>query len=300
MTMSDVNSVCERIHSLVQMSGLHFNINQTPWSSYITIRRKFVSPGSYDVKTMCTESVVMEQLKEKIKQLEHKLAGAEFQLEELEEKFANEQEKHEKTINLLNSKIDTLEKDKKLKEEIIQNTNTHFNTKVSDLDSKVEEFEAPKKEGFKSEKKALKKQKQKLLKEAVKNSMEPENKDVNQNNIVNDTDLSGNKESPSLPEPNHSPYKQCSPTRRVPATPLRRCTPATPPSPHTPTSLPPSSSRSSSQTLSCYFEAAAPELVQNLAGTEETFITTDYIKSISKLSLAPRQRKNNISSKGPV
>ena len=144
MTMSDVNSVCERIHSLVQMSGLHFNINQTPWSSYITIRRKFVSPGSYDVKTMCTETVVMEQLKEKIKQLEHKLAGAEFQVEELQEKFANKQENHEKTINLLNSKIDTLEKDKKLKEEIIQNTNTHFNTKS---------LKCPKKKGLRQRKK---------------------------------------------------------------------------------------------------------------------------------------------------
>ena len=32
-----------RIHDAVQRSGLHFVINQTPFSSYITIRRKFTS-----------------------------------------------------------------------------------------------------------------------------------------------------------------------------------------------------------------------------------------------------------------
>ena len=42
---NEANIACDRIHNLIQKSGLHFIINQTPWSSYITIRRKFVTPG---------------------------------------------------------------------------------------------------------------------------------------------------------------------------------------------------------------------------------------------------------------
>ena len=82
LSISDVNSACDRIHSLVQMSGLHFIINQTPWSSYITIRRKFVNPGAYDVtKTKPTEPAIIDQLKERNKNLELKVAELEYHLE---------------------------------------------------------------------------------------------------------------------------------------------------------------------------------------------------------------------------
>ena len=40
-----VNSMCNSIHNLIQSSGLHYVINQTPWSSYITIRKKFIDPN---------------------------------------------------------------------------------------------------------------------------------------------------------------------------------------------------------------------------------------------------------------
>ena len=40
-----VNSMCNSIHSLIQSSGLHYVINQTPWSSYITLRKKFIDPN---------------------------------------------------------------------------------------------------------------------------------------------------------------------------------------------------------------------------------------------------------------
>ena len=43
MTMADVDSTLTRIHDVIQKSGLHFVITQTPWSSYITIRRKFTN-----------------------------------------------------------------------------------------------------------------------------------------------------------------------------------------------------------------------------------------------------------------
>ena len=95
MCISDVNTVCDKIHNLVQMSGLHFVINQTPWSSYITIRRKFVNPGAYDVKVKSPETVVTNQLRERNKELEHKLAEVELALAEIEEEFTTEKEKYD-------------------------------------------------------------------------------------------------------------------------------------------------------------------------------------------------------------
>ena len=40
--------------------------------------------------------------------------------------------------------------------------------------------------------------------------------------------------------------------------------------------------------VSCYFVDAAPDLIE---GTTEHFVTTEYIKNISKFSLVPRQRR---------
>ena len=93
----------------------------------------------------CTDNVVMDQLKDINKRPEHKMAGVGIELVELEETFANEKEKHQQTIKLLNSQIDTLKKEKDLKDEIIQNINAHFNTKVSDLNTQVVELKVLKK-----------------------------------------------------------------------------------------------------------------------------------------------------------
>ena len=82
-----------------------------------------MSPGGYNVNTKCTDNVVVDQLKDINKRPEHKMAGVGIELVELEETFANEKEKHQQTINLLNSQIDTLKKEKDLKDEIIQNIN---------------------------------------------------------------------------------------------------------------------------------------------------------------------------------
>ena len=109
ISYSDVNKVCDEIHNLVQMSGLHFVINQTPWSSYITIRRKFVSPGACNVKLKSPETVVTNELKERKEQLEHKPADVEFTLAEIEEAFNNEKEKYKKSVDNLQSKINALE-----------------------------------------------------------------------------------------------------------------------------------------------------------------------------------------------
>ena len=37
--------MCNSIQNLIQSSGLHYVINQTPWSSYITLRKKFIDPN---------------------------------------------------------------------------------------------------------------------------------------------------------------------------------------------------------------------------------------------------------------
>ena len=34
--------MCNSIQNLIQSSGLHYVISQTPWSSYITLRKKFI------------------------------------------------------------------------------------------------------------------------------------------------------------------------------------------------------------------------------------------------------------------
>ena len=38
---SVVKEMCDKINNKVLISGLHFIINQTPFSNYITIRKKF-------------------------------------------------------------------------------------------------------------------------------------------------------------------------------------------------------------------------------------------------------------------
>ena len=46
--------ISNKIHSLIQSSGLHYAINQTPFSSYITIRHKFIltnGPPISDLET---------------------------------------------------------------------------------------------------------------------------------------------------------------------------------------------------------------------------------------------------------
>ena len=309
--ISDVNTVCDEIHNLVQMSGLHFVINQTPWSSYITIRRKFINPGVYNVTIKSPETVVTNQLKEKNEHLEQKLSEDKLELAEIAEELTNEKENNKKTVDYLDSKIDALENAKIANDSIIQNINAHFNSKVSELNSKVVELENFKKETHKMEKKALKKQKQKLLK-VDKNRNDAGEKDVNENNLKDgvsrgeeiSTDNSANTEPSSLLLP-CSPTRQCSPpARRIPVLttpPPSRCLArgplATPPSPHTPPGLPPFTSTSSelqdnpSPTLSRYFDdCASLDFVQTKPN--EPILTTEYIKNISKFSLVPRQKRN--------
>ena len=90
-----------------------------------------MNPGAYNVKMNSPTTVVTDQL-------EHTLV--ELELAELEEKFNNEKNNHEKTLDNLQYEIETHEKEAKSKDLIIQNINSHFNLKVSELHAKVEEL----------------------------------------------------------------------------------------------------------------------------------------------------------------
>ena len=57
-----MNSVLNSIHDLIQSSGLHFVIQQTPWSSYITLRKKFARPTAHDFNLKDKETVTINDL----------------------------------------------------------------------------------------------------------------------------------------------------------------------------------------------------------------------------------------------
>ena len=58
-TLSEVNSA----HNVIQESGLHFVINQTQYSTYINIRRKFTAHRAYDDTFQNSETVTDESSK---------------------------------------------------------------------------------------------------------------------------------------------------------------------------------------------------------------------------------------------
>ena len=64
--------VFKKIHDLIQESGLHFVINQTPFSSYITIRKKLINPQIKvpENKAVAALKLKLEDLKQKVKTLE--------------------------------------------------------------------------------------------------------------------------------------------------------------------------------------------------------------------------------------
>ena len=172
---NDANIVCTRIHNFIQNSGLHFIINQTPWSSYITIRRKFVSPGSNASNHIDDQKILID----KNKSLEKKLAKLELELVTVEE----ENRKSGDKIKILEAEITTLEKENKVKSDIIKNLNAGFHQKINVLTEKIETLEGINKEVLRKEKKALKKQKQKAEKADNENTEFLDNPIKDQNKL---------------------------------------------------------------------------------------------------------------------
>ena len=183
---NDVNLVCNNIHELIHSSGLHYIINQTPWSSYITIRRKFREPlGAFLVKSdvgMPDELLALHQdkklLSNKVKNLEKDLVDTEEELKATEHRSKERVENLHGKINDLElscaavqenlekseTVIRELENDIVMKDDIINSLNTGFNKQTVNLKVKIEELESFKKEALKKEKKVKKKLRQKLNK----------------------------------------------------------------------------------------------------------------------------------------
>jgi len=176
---NEVNLVCNNIHELIQLSGLHYIINQTPWSSYITIRRKFRDPlGAIHVKSdlrMPDELLALHKdnklLKNKVKALENDLVDTEEELKTAEHRSKERVENLHARIDdlelLLAAVQDNLEKsetvitelenDIVMKDDIINSLNTGFNKQTVNLKVKIEELESFKREALKKEKKDKKK-----------------------------------------------------------------------------------------------------------------------------------------------
>ena len=95
-----VTKLCNNIHNLVERSGLHFRINQTPFSSYITIRKKLINPES----NLASESGVSDdvdaqaalifgQLKSQRTAFEDTLGGKKHEISALKEKLERSEER---------------------------------------------------------------------------------------------------------------------------------------------------------------------------------------------------------------
>ena len=252
---NDANIVCTRIHDFIQNSGLHFIINQTPWSSYITIRRKFISAVANASNSIDDKKILVD----KNKTLEKKLAKLELELVAVEE----DNKKSSDKIKTLEAEFITLEKDKN---DVIQNLNAGFHEKVNVLTEKIETLEALNKEVLRKEKKVLKKQRQKVEKADI-GSVKPldkPNKDQNENffdNVIETVQensfldvVQSQSVQGCLPHDTHASTGSSSPVRRPP-TPITPMTPYTPPGPQPCSSLTPVVTTEQPKThLSTYYE----------------------------------------------
>ena len=281
----DANLAITRIHDVIQSSGLHYVINQTPWSSYVTIRKKFVNAGAKVAGD--EESDMLTKLREENEKLKSKLATAEIKSVNAEESSKNVQlslgktvENLENALKISESKLrekDTEiidhEQDNKRKDMIIQNMNSGFNSKMVGLKRELEELKSFKKETVKKEKKAQKKQRQKAEREVklreVFDHTEEEKAEIKYL-VVSKPDI-------AIPTFFSHPHSLTA----IGST----CPPA---SPRTPPIYQSSSSGEPSVgagTLSGYFT--------DLKKTTDkiTFLFAECITSLSKINLAPRRTK---------
>ena len=190
-----VNTACNNIHDVIQSSGLHFLINQTPWSSFITIRKKFIDPNQAAMIQPFMEassdysSETFAKIMAKCKQLEQRNIYLEEALVNVEDESKVKALRNEEVLDNLHGTIDHMERKVKdletqltkketeatyvkkviaTKEEIIQKINKSFNQKVRELDELKREKVKEEKEAIKKEKKAKKKLSQKLRKSETK------------------------------------------------------------------------------------------------------------------------------------
>ena len=307
MALNDANLACSQIHNLVQSSGLHFVINQTPWSSYITLRKKFIKPSALSKVSDDVGSEELTALRRMNKYLEEKLTNAQIQLVTVEDEYKSEKVKWEEIIENMHTKVETLEKKIGKKNEIISSVNAGFNDKTAELKTKVEELENLKKVTMKKEIKAKKKLKQKVENNIVVDAnlndephvhaIDVEKKDDNENVLV-ESSLKAN----TTVSPIFNSSSALASMDMLPPT-SQKCafigsSQGTPLSPHTPPGLPPSHlCNSESQheapvgALSCYFEEPSHDLLEDSENTTKNLrpiISAEYMKNISRINLAPR------------
>ena len=99
-----VFQMCNKIHNTVEKSGLHYSINQTPFSSYITIRKKLINPevellsdsvetGVEDQKCKCEMLQIQNsEFARQIKALENKFSEVNDYIGDLEKAKADVEE----------------------------------------------------------------------------------------------------------------------------------------------------------------------------------------------------------------
>ena len=96
-TYYDATVACSQIHEFVQASGLHFIIKQTPWSSYITLRNKFVNSDNFVANRHSMASDLTTLLENK-KLLENQVSKIELELLEGDEVYKKEKQKNEEAV----------------------------------------------------------------------------------------------------------------------------------------------------------------------------------------------------------
>ena len=101
------NQIVRKIHDVVQMSGLHFVINQTPFSSYITIRRRFISPD--DQQTVESNNITEDQVfKSKLDEMKVKLEKMETENTSLQEDILEREEELKIVTSEANKKLENV------------------------------------------------------------------------------------------------------------------------------------------------------------------------------------------------
>ena len=144
---------CGKILFVLKNSNLNYKLNETPYSAYITVRKKFVRDT---LQNLHQEPVIeatnlddkeneLRTLRNMNNDLKTRLALATVEYEEMEvqkEKLLTEKAKHERTIeNFMNTEKKIIEENDDLKRTIDQ-----FETDVEELREKNERLDSEKSE----------------------------------------------------------------------------------------------------------------------------------------------------------
>ena len=123
---------CGQILYSLKMSKLNYVVKETPYSAYVTIRKRFIKEcenitGNNDDAVKATDDLSqLSSLKEKNKDLEKRIAMAKVDFEEMEIKIESLEKKNSKYDELVEN---LLQSEKKLNEEIVNLKETNDSLK---------------------------------------------------------------------------------------------------------------------------------------------------------------------------